>query len=270
MTETETEGRTTNGVPEYLAAVTKARAEHVADRVRVREQFPQVKYATWDLEGADRARRREGSRQLNLAEDRLLDAEREARRALAASPDPLVAWLASDSGLLSGDYCNWAEALLAALPMTMAELDNYAVDQDWCSHYLRHRANAQDAGVLPGLSPMTAEHRAMYEAIVADTCDEDDELPTEELLEMVNRLESLFAAERAMQDAAKPSDLRDLFTRRWRCGVSGSGYHNGCTCNPGDPHDGWGCGYYWVAPKLTHKVAVQLGLTTDEAEGLLS
>lgn len=31
--------------------------------------------------------------------------------------------------------------------------------------------------------------------------------------------------------------------RRWVCEVLRSGYHNGATCNPRDPHSGWNCGY---------------------------
>jgi hypothetical protein len=37
---------------------------------------------------------------------------------------------------------------------------------------------------------------------------------------------------------------RDDLYRRWVCEVFRSGYHNGATCNPRDPHDAsWNCGY---------------------------
>jgi hypothetical protein len=58
--------------------------------------------------------------------------------------------------------------------------------------------------------------------------------------------------------------LRDLFERRWRCGVTASGYHNGAGCSPGDPHDGWGCGYRWMAPALTEAEAREMGLLNEE------
>lgn len=64
------------------------------------------------------------------------------------------------------------------------------------------------------------------------------------------------------EDPAKT--LRDLFERRWRCGVTASGYHNGAGCTPGDPHGDWGCGYRWIAPALTEKQAKELGLITEE------
>lgn len=54
--------------------------------------------------------------------------------------------------------------------------------------------------------------------------------------------------------------FRGLFQRRWRCGVHDSGYHNGVHCTPGDPHDGWGCGYRWTAGPLTDDHARTLGM----------
>lgn len=59
--------------------------------------------------------------------------------------------------------------------------------------------------------------------------------------------------------------LADLFERRWRCGVTASGYHNGCACDPTDPHDtAWGCGWRWTAPALTDKQARAYGLPVPE------
>lgn len=37
--------------------------------------------------------------------------------------------------------------------------------------------------------------------------------------------------------------LRADIDRRWTCEVLRSGYHNGATCNPREPHSGWNCGY---------------------------
>ena len=38
------------------------------------------------------------------------------------------------------------------------------------------------------------------------------------------------------------------FYRVWRCKVLSSGYHNGATCNPSDPHGGdWDCEYRWIS-----------------------
>lgn len=37
------------------------------------------------------------------------------------------------------------------------------------------------------------------------------------------------------------------FYRVWRCEVFSSGYHNGCKCNPSEPHGGWNCEYRWIS-----------------------
>lgn len=41
-----------------------------------------------------------------------------------------------------------------------------------------------------------------------------------------------------------------MYERRWVCEVFTNGYHNGCTCNPREPHGNWECGYRWVAPTI--------------------
>jgi len=41
----------------------------------------------------------------------------------------------------------------------------------------------------------------------------------------------------------KAKALEDVATKRWVCEVQSSGYHNGATCSPDDPHEGWRCEY---------------------------
>lgn len=60
--------------------------------------------------------------------------------------------------------------------------------------------------------------------------------------------------------------LRELFERRWRCEVFSSGYHNGDSCTPDEPHGGWRCEYRWIAPALTEDEAREMGLITDPGE----
>lgn len=43
------------------------------------------------------------------------------------------------------------------------------------------------------------------------------------------------------------------FDRRWLCQVVASGFHNGASCTPDDPHHGWGCGFRWTAAPLTDR-----------------
>lgn len=64
--------------------------------------------------------------------------------------------------------------------------------------------------------------------------------------------------------------IDDLFTRRWVCQVLRSGFHNGCPCAPGDPHDGdWGCGYRWEC-SLTDAHAAAVGLTDWQTRALVN
>lgn len=61
--------------------------------------------------------------------------------------------------------------------------------------------------------------------------------------------------------------VRALFERRWRCEVFSSGFHNGATCTPGDPHGGrWSCEYRWIAGALTEQQARDYGLITEAVE----
>lgn len=42
--------------------------------------------------------------------------------------------------------------------------------------------------------------------------------------------------------------LLNKFRKVWRCHVLRSGYHNGATCTPDDPHGpGWNCQYVYEA-----------------------
>lgn len=58
--------------------------------------------------------------------------------------------------------------------------------------------------------------------------------------------------------------VRDMFQRTWSCEVFTSGRHNGATCEPGDPHGGWNCGYYWTLPLLNDTEAAALGLRLED------
>jgi hypothetical protein len=56
-------------------------------------------------------------------------------------------------------------------------------------------------------------------------------------------------------------------SHRWVCQVVRSGYHNGASCRPGEPHsDFWGCGYrYELSVAATDEAREAL-----EALGLLA
>ena len=58
--------------------------------------------------------------------------------------------------------------------------------------------------------------------------------------------------------------LQELFVRRWRCEVLSSGFHNGATCNPNEPHQGWDCEYKWMAPALDDTQATRKLLDVGE------
>jgi hypothetical protein len=44
-------------------------------------------------------------------------------------------------------------------------------------------------------------------------------------------------------DDAPVGVLLTSFTRHWVCYVTRSGFHNGASCTPVDPHEEWGCGF---------------------------
>ena len=50
-----------------------------------------------------------------------------------------------------------------------------------------------------------------------------------------------------LSEDARLTGLADHLTKRWVCEVARSGYHNGASCKSSEPHDGWGCGYYYEA-----------------------
>ncbi len=72
--------------------------------------------------------------------------------------------------------------------------------------------------------------------------------------------------ENVMTPSTVLADLvtRGLIQRRWVCSVLRSGYHNGATCLPADPHEGWGCGFRWeMSLHDTPTIREMLGVSDD-------
>jgi hypothetical protein len=94
------------------------------------------------------------------------EAREAAWAALKESSDPLVKWIAENCA----DYRDQAETILRALPATAEELDAIAEEHDWCGVWNGFRDQAADAGVLPGVKPLTPARRAVFDQIHQDAC----------------------------------------------------------------------------------------------------
>lgn len=80
-----------------------------------------------------------------------------AWEALKSSSDPLVKWIAENCK----GYESEARRVLEALPATLVELDELALDHDWCNTWARFRDQALEAGVLPGGESSTPARKAL-------------------------------------------------------------------------------------------------------------
>lgn len=69
---------------------------------------------------------------------------------------------------------------------------------------------------------------------------------------------------RPISDGEFAERIRLMFQRKWSCEVFTSGRHNGATCDPGDPHEDWNCGYFWTLPLLNDTEAAALGLRKED------
>lgn len=174
-------------VAAYLKAVDAAEYARNTERDAINKQYPFISDpAAWDT-----AKYRESETARSKAHqesvDRYHTAMAAALKALRESSDPLVAWVAREVQPYHEDE---ALALLKALPMTVEELDAFADDADWCSAYTRLRLDAQQAGVLPGLEPLSRDERALLEWVIEKA---DDRLSMTELRQFSSLVDSIRA-----------------------------------------------------------------------------
>ncbi|UQA91663.1 hypothetical protein [Streptomyces halobius] len=83
----------------------------------------------------------------------------EAWNAMKQSSDPLVRFIAEHCKEYQGE----AIEALKALPATADELDELAEDWNWCRIWDQFRAQAVEAGVFPGVTPLSAARKAVLE-----------------------------------------------------------------------------------------------------------
>ncbi|MFF7452223.1 MULTISPECIES: hypothetical protein [unclassified Streptomyces] len=94
------------------------------------------------------------------------DAQEAAWGALKASSDPLVKWIAENCAGYRGE----AQRILSLLPATVDELDDLAETNGWCSVWANFRQQAIDAGVVPGIKPLSPARKAVFERIDQEGC----------------------------------------------------------------------------------------------------
>lgn len=94
------------------------------------------------------------------------DAQEAAWGALKASGDPLVKWIAENCGAFRGE----AQRILSLLPATLDELDDMAETSHWCGVWATFRQQAIEAGVMPGVKPLSPARKAVFERIDQEGC----------------------------------------------------------------------------------------------------
>ncbi|MEV5762744.1 hypothetical protein AB0L61_39000 [Streptomyces tendae] len=94
------------------------------------------------------------------------DVREAAWNALKTSGDPLVRWIAENCA----EYPMEARQVLTALPAALNDLDAVAEVGGWCSVWNAFRQRAIDAGVVPGVTPVSQARRAVFDLIDREAC----------------------------------------------------------------------------------------------------
>lgn len=149
-------------VRKYVESVEAATAAMRAAEGQARTKYPERYHYS------DKGRRQAAAfdEELSKAYTAHREAQTAAWRALTASGDPLVKWIAENCA----EYTEQAEAVLTALPATVEELDDLAEREDWCPVWDRFRQGAIEAGVVPGVTPPSPARRAVFERIDQEGC----------------------------------------------------------------------------------------------------
>lgn len=154
MSDQETSRQMLPEVEKYIAALEAAEAAYSKVERDARKEYP------------NRNSYGEEAREQRTAYYRVMDAARgefnTARREawgthIKGSADPLVRWIAEHCR----EYWDQAVMVLKALPATPDELDALADEHDWCSAWYELRDQAEEAGVLPGGTPVSKSRRAL-------------------------------------------------------------------------------------------------------------
>lgn len=114
-----------------------------------------------------RSRRAEYNGKRDASYDALRIAINEAWNKLGqTTTDPLVRFIVAECK----EYQNRAVQVLEILPATVEQLDELAEGQDWCLIWNQFRDKAIDAGVMPGVKPLSAAYKAVLDQVDEESC----------------------------------------------------------------------------------------------------
>lgn len=149
-------------VRKYVESVDAAQAARGAAVAAAEEKYP-------GRSGYGEDARRQAlafNKEVDAAQAACQDALGGAWGGLKASGDPLVKWIAENCD----GYQEQARQVLTALPATLGELDDLAVEKDWCTVWDDFRQQAIEAGVMPGVTPPSPARRAVFDQIDEESC----------------------------------------------------------------------------------------------------
>lgn len=129
----------------------------------VEEQFPK-RYDYHSDDGREQRRKYSAAREAAAGVEH--KAQEEAWEKLAESADPLVRWIAQNCD----EYRGEAQTVLRTLPATLDELDELAMERDWCGTWAGFRDQAIAAGVVSGVKPLSEARKAVLDGIDAVAC----------------------------------------------------------------------------------------------------
>jgi hypothetical protein len=150
-------------VETYLKALDDARKKFEADDLAAAEKYP--RRDDWNSDESH-AQRRQFRADRDAAYEVQRRANAEAWNALKESSDPLVKWIAENCG----DHRPEATQVLSVLPATADELDELAGDRDWCGVWDQFRDSAEQAGVMPGVPPLSESRKTFLDGVDGLCC----------------------------------------------------------------------------------------------------
>lgn len=164
-----TDSQTRELLPEvqaYITAVDTAVRAARETRVALETKYSDA-FRDGDYYGTEKSELRAAHhRERNAAYQTRQVATNEAWNRLTQSSDPLVRFIAENCK----EYQGYAIQVLKLLPATVDQLDELAENQDWCQIWGQFRDRAVEAGVMPGVKPMSAARKAVFEQIDNENC----------------------------------------------------------------------------------------------------
>lgn len=96
-----------------------------------------------------------------------------AKSTLATSANQIVAYIGRHMVDGRGMLNSYTETIIRLSPMSVEDLDDYAVNQDWCFEWQKIRQKAALTGEITGLEPLSKERFELLEYIENDFKEQD-------------------------------------------------------------------------------------------------